>query len=123
MMKPAHYNLPGGWAAVAIVMDELAFVGMLAGVVLTILYFRHRQAGKLEWVGLVFAGLFFVASSEIFWRDLFSWPRAYTPMLAALAFGVAGTARRWLWLPLAAVTMRVGLQFGPQVEGLFRALR
>ena len=123
MMKPVDYDLPAGLALLATVLDELALAAMIAGVVLTILLFRRRTAGKLEWVGLVFAGLFFVASARLFWLDLYSWPRAFTPMFAAFAFGAAGGVRRWLLVPMAAVTLRVGLQFGPQIEGVLRALR
>ncbi len=123
MMNPVEYDLPAAQALLASILDEVALAGMIAGVVLTIVLFRRRNAGKLEWVGLVFAGLFFVASSQLFWLDLFSWPRAFTPMFAALGFGAIGGARRWLFVPMAAVTLRVGLQFGPQIEGVIRALR
>lgn len=123
MLNPLPYHLPAGRAMTAMVFDELAWAGMLAGVILTIVSFRRRQAGKLAWVGLVFAGLYFAASDVGFWRDLFSWPRAFTPMLAALALSADQGWRRWLWTPLAAVTLRVGLQFGPQVEGVLRWLR
>jgi GT2 family glycosyltransferase len=123
MLNPVHYDLPWGKAMLAAVLDEVALAGMVAALVLSIVLFRRREAGKLEWVGLAFAALFFAVSSDWFWRDLFSWPRAFTPMLAALAFSGRRTARRWVWMPLAAVTLRVGLQFGTQVEGILRAIR
>ena len=123
MMDPARYKLPGVWSSVAVALDQLALAAMLTAVVLTVFFFRRRQAGKLEWVGLLFAALYLVVDAKYFWADVFSWPRAFTPLFAALALGAAAKARRWLWLPMAAVTLRVGLQFGPQLEGVVRALR
>lgn len=122
MLKPRQYNLDQLRAAVATVADEIALAGMAAAVILTLVRFRWRTAGKLEWVGMAFLSLFFVVGSSGFWRDAYSWPRAFTPTLAALALG-SGTAPRWLWLPMAAVVVRVGLQFGTQVEGIIRAIR
>ena len=101
--------------------DELSLLGVLSAVVLTIVLFRWRTASKFQWVGLMFAGLFFAASPDQFWQDLNSWPRAFTPLLAALALANPGPAQRWLALPLAAVTLRVGLSFGLQAEGVLRA--
>lgn len=122
LWAPPHYNLPWMKAALATVLDQAALLGMLAAVILVLAGFRWRTAGKLQWVGLLFAGLFFAASANEFWLDLFSWPRAFTPLLAALAFTQTGPAQRWISLPMAAVTLRVGLNFGPQVEGLLRAV-
>ncbi|HEY3439756.1 MAG TPA: hypothetical protein VGK29_03350 [Paludibaculum sp.] len=123
MLNPAHYNLPGVWNWVVVALDQFALAAMFAGVVLTFVFFRRRQADKLEWVGLLFAVLYFAVSNRAFWIDTYSWPRAFTPMFAALALGAAGTARRWLWLPTAAVVVRVGLEFGSQLLGVAQALR
>jgi glycosyltransferase involved in cell wall biosynthesis len=98
-----------------------ALAGMLAAVTLTLVLFRWRTARKLEWAGLMFGGLYFAASAELFWLDIYSWPRAFTPLLAALALTGSGAMRCWFTLPIAAVTLRVGLTFAPQVEGILRA--
>jgi len=123
MLNPVHYDLSRGKAILAVALDEVALAGLVAGLLLSVVLFRPRKAGKLEWVGLAFAALFVAVSSDWFWRDPFSWPRAFTPMLASLVFSGRQTARRWVWMPLAAVTLRVGLQFGTQVEGILRAIR
>jgi hypothetical protein len=94
---------------------------MIVAVILTIVCLRWRKADKIEWVGLVFAALFFATGCKEFWLDPFSWPRAFTPLLAALALSGRGFVS-WRWLALAAVTLRVGLQFGTQIEGIVRAV-
>lgn len=106
--------------ALSSLADQAAFAGLFAAVILTIVLFRWRTARKLEWVGLLFAGLYFAASADFYWLDIYSWPRAFTPLLAALALSNSGAMPRWAVLPLAAVTLRVGLSFAPQVEGILR---
>ncbi|HEY3444074.1 MAG TPA: glycosyltransferase family 2 protein [Paludibaculum sp.] len=100
---------------------HLSLLGALFAVVLAFAFFRWRTASKLQWVGVLFAGLLFAASADRFWMDLNSWPRAFTPLLAALAFAHPGPAQRWLAAPLALVTVRVGMSFWPQMEGIWRA--
>jgi len=123
MFNPFNYGLSPGKALLAVVFDEIALAGLAAGLLLSVVLFRPRKAGKPEWIALLSVALFAAVSIKGFWHDPFSWPRAFTPMLASLAFSGRTGGRRWLWAPLAAVTLRVGLQFGTQVEGILRAIR
>jgi len=123
MFSPTQYDLTGFKRMLALVLDQVALIALIACVFLTFAYFRWRTATKLEWVGLAFAALFFVANTETLWRDLFSWTRAYTPLLAALAFTDRIGFQRWCWIPLMAVLPRVLLQFGGQLEGIVSAVR
>jgi glycosyltransferase involved in cell wall biosynthesis len=122
MLKPTQYDLAPIKAGVATLLDEFALAGVVVAMAATFIRFRWRAAGKLEWVGLSFAALYFLGSSQALWRDDNSWPRAFTPLVVALAL-TGGSAPRWCWLPLVAMSLRVGLHFGTQVEGILRQLR
>jgi hypothetical protein len=125
MFSPTEYDMPGLKRILALTLDQVALIGFLVCVLMTFVLFRWRTASKLEWIGLAFAVLYFVANTETLFRDLFSWSRAYTPLLAAMAFTERThfQIRRWCWIPMAAVTLRVVLQFGSQFEGILSALR
>ena len=125
MFSPTAYELAGWKRLLALTLDQVALIGFLLCVLFTFLLFRWRTATKLEWIGLAFAALYFVANTETLFRDLYSWGRAYTPILVAMAFTERThfQIQRWCWVPIVAVTLRVVLQYGSQLEGIGLFLR
>jgi glycosyltransferase involved in cell wall biosynthesis len=119
MVSIAGRDFNSGTAVVAGFLEVAALAGVVVGVIVTVMRFRWRTAEKLAWVGLAFAALYFVASSHLFWRDENSWPRAFTPLLVAVAL-TGGKSGVWCWLPLAAVSLRTGLQYVSPALGILR---
>lgn len=115
MAKPAVYpGVAPHFELAAQALDLLAYAGMALALVLAVVAWRRWSVSLEGWLMAAFVALFPFASSRRFWEDSYSYPRAYTPLLALLA--LEGWRRRqWWWaLPLALVVVRTVWPMGRQ---------
>lgn len=120
LLRPLPYALPAPLRILTEALDFTALLALLTALLLAFVYFSRRPARLDSWLLLCFACLFFATESRGFYKDPFSYTRAYTPMLALVAWRGVRTKQRWAAAPLAAISFRVLWQMGGQVAGIFR---
>jgi len=122
IFDPAAYPLPRWLELFTQVLDLCALAAVVAAVLIAIRRFPWRKPEFRDWIIILFAALFFAASSRWLWKDLYSYARAFTPLLALLALNAFTGGSKWEALPLLALTTRAGWQFGRQLEGIVKAV-
>ncbi len=122
MFDPVSYPLPHWAELFTQTLDFFALAAVVAAVASGILRFPWRHPEFRDSIILLFAALFFLASAKGFWKDIYSYARAFTPLLALLALRAFTGGRRLEALPLAALTIRIIWQMGRQLEGVVRAI-
>jgi hypothetical protein len=100
----------------------LGLLGMLAAVILTILWSRRLIRVPEGHVAFAFAVLIVFISSQDVWSEAIAYARIASPLI--LALGLYGLReRRWAGLlPLAATCLPVGIQFGNQALAVAKGL-
>jgi hypothetical protein len=96
------------------IADLAGWLGMLLAILIVLRHARsffHSLPGLLILLSLV---LFVAASPRGFWSDAYSYPRAYTPLLALLAWEGWKRSQFWWAFPLLAVAARILYQLIPQ---------
>ena len=69
---------------------------------------------------LLFALSFFAVSGAGFWDSVCGYARPFSPMLLLIAFAGGKETRLWWFaLPCALLDLRISIQLGPQLLGLF----
>jgi hypothetical protein len=102
------------------IFDALGLVGILLGFALALWPLRERPRNEVCLAAALFAVMGIVVQRADFWTHAFNYGRIYTPMLVFLA---VDAMRRKSWLSLApwiAISLRVGIQFMPQIGGIFQ---
>ncbi|MBE7541993.1 MAG: hypothetical protein M9913_23125 [Bryobacteraceae bacterium] len=123
ILNPLDYASLIPWVrTVTRIADIAGWLGILLAILIVLRHARafiHSLSGLVILLSLV---LFVAASPRGFWADAYSYPRAYTPLLALLAW--EGWKRRQFWwaLPLLAVSARILYQLTPQVSYSLRWL-
>jgi hypothetical protein len=121
-LHPNAYELPGWVAAITQMLDAVALAGLVLAVVLAIRWIPAHAAQVDAWILACFIAAFFFVDRQGFYRDVYSYSRAYTPMLALVALWAGLQGGRIGLLPLAAVVLRVAWQLGRQVTGIVDAI-
>lgn len=117
IFDPVPYpGLPPAIETATQVLDILAWLGMLFSVVIVTLSWRRFTGNLPGLLILLWIPLFLLASGRGFWRDPYSYPRAFTPLLGLLLWEAARRRQWWFALPLLLVTLRVGAQLFPQAS-------
>lgn len=121
-LRPNHYALPAWAAATTQVLDAVALAGLVLAVVLSIRWIPSRAVHLDAWILACFTAAFFLIDRQGFYRDVYSYSRAYTPMLALVAPWAVVRGQLIGAVPLAAVTARVAWQLGRQVAAVLQAV-
>jgi hypothetical protein len=118
IIDPVHHGLPPLLETATRNLDRLALAAIGVAVVLAVVEARGRWADARAWIGLLSVAVFFAFTASAFWKDPYSYPRAFTPLLAVVAWRGAERGRWWYFAPLALSTLRVLWQMGPQALGI-----
>ena len=116
---PYPTGIPLLWAVR--IADVLALGGMLAAIALAgTLAWRKRQDPAAT-AALLFAALALVLQHHEVWATPYNYGRIFSPLLALAAMGWLSVNRALAALPIAMMLPRLLMQYGRQVEGIFRA--
>jgi hypothetical protein len=120
LIHPEAYPASVPFADVIRLGDAIGLVGILLAFALGIWQLRRGRPDALSLAAAMFAFIGIFVQRADFWTSAFNYGRIYSPLLIFLAF-IALRDRSWFGLiPWIAISTRVGLQFGPQVVGLFQ---
>lgn len=115
---PPYVPLP--WAAA--ILDYVALAGMILATLLAIWLWWKRRWGAEEIALLLLAILAIFAGRPDTWAAAYGYGRIFTPLLVLLALRALETRRAVYAVPLAAVALRVGAQFGYEAIGVAAGL-
>jgi len=124
---PRHYPLPAAIETITRLLDVLALIGIVGALAATGFLLATRRLDLLTIAAALFAVLAVVLTSPTYWNDAFEYARVFTPLLvlvALIAVAERDGTPQWWWMlvPAILVDLRVGLQLGPQVLGIFHGL-
>jgi hypothetical protein len=131
MLHPLHYPLAPLLDAVARSGDVIAFAGVLAAVLLAILLLRAHPRSPVAIAAILFVALFSMLTDPVFWNDINTHARVFSPLLLLVAMGLMdrGGGESWLnsrwWLglvPAILVDLRLSMQFASNAGGIIRGL-
>ena len=127
ILHPPHYALGAAIESITRSLDVVSLLGMLCALVAGLLLLRTRPLNPISIAAVLFAAMAIMLTSSIYWRDSFGYTRAFSPLLILIALQAAGAKNRmrawwWMLLPAPLMDLRIGLQLGPQVLGVFRGL-
>lgn len=122
ILHPTNYALEGWIKPATQVLDGASIFGVMIAVCLAI-YFLSRRPVTLEaLLCALYAGVFFIVGKAEFWVDPYSFPRAFSPLVALVAWRGLTDKRPWFALPLVLMLARVIWQMGPQALGIGKSL-
>jgi hypothetical protein len=121
-LHPVSYPFAPWAGRLVDAFDYLALAGIAIGMGLALRMAWRRMTGPVEITLYLFTLLAVFLSLPGVWVDAYSFGRAFSPLLVLLALdGIS--KRNWMSaLPLLMVTLRVGIQLGPQTLGILRWL-
>jgi len=115
IFRPRTYRtLTGPLMITTHVLDYGSILGVIAAVILAALLLRRRPIDIETAICLAYAALFLMVSNQGFWRDPYSYPRAFSPLLGLLAWRAVREKHPGYAIPLMLVLVRVMWQEGPQ---------
>jgi hypothetical protein len=122
VLHPPPY--PFSWLVnwIATILDYAALAGVFLAIALAVKLALERRIGPIEISIYMFTLMAVFLSFPDSWRDVYGFARPITPLLILLA--ASGLTRRspiWI-LPMVLIVPRIGLQFSPQLIGVFHGL-
>jgi hypothetical protein len=117
---PSSYP-PGTPFAVAVrAADYLALAGMLLAFGLAVRWFVRGPREPARIAAMLFTVTGMVMQRNDLWENVYSFGRAYTPLLLCLSAVAAEYRKPWLLAPVVLILPRISIQLAPQVMGVIR---
>ena len=102
--------------------DAMALLGMLAAIVLGLVYFARVPRNPIAIAGLLLALMAVLLQKTDVWQTVYNYPRIFCP-LVVVVMATWLPRRPWLAvLPLALMTPRLLMQYGKQLMGIIDKL-
>ena len=116
--KPRKYQLDGAILAVTQALDRFAIAAVLLAAALAVWLLWEGRRELEDLFASLFVPLFVMVSSPGFFSDPFSYPRAFTPLVALVAWRGLTSGKTWYAVPWAALTLRIIWQLGREILGV-----
>lgn len=127
MLDPRRYPLPAALEAITRSLDVIALLGIVSAIAASIILLSARSHDPLTLTAALFTILAVVLTTPRYWDDCYSYSRVFAPLLIAIALRAVtlrDRTRNWWWMlvPTVLIDLRIGLQLGPQVLGIFQGI-
>lgn len=122
IIHPQNYSLEGWVKTATQWLDGISIAGVTMSAGVAAAEVRRRPFTLESLLCVLYAVLFVMVSSRGFWADPFSYPRAFSPLIALIAWQGVTENRAWTSLPWVCLLLRVGWQLGPQALGIIHAV-
>jgi hypothetical protein len=122
VLHPGVYPTGTPLRALLLGLDYVALSGVALALVLGIREWLRRRDGAIEIALLLFCLLAIGTGAPGTWTEALAFGRWLSPLLLLLALKGLETGEGVPALPMAMVTLRVGVQFGAQALGVLRGL-
>ena len=127
ILRPAHYHLSAMLETIARSLDVVSLIAVVGALIGAILLLRSRPLNPISITAVLYAALVIVLNNSRYWLLCFGYARVFSPLLVLVALQAMASkhsVKTWWWmvLPAPLVDLRVGLQLGEQIAGVFRGL-
>jgi len=122
IFHPTNYPLTGWIKPATQVLDGASIAGVVLAVFLAIVFLRQLPLTLESVICALYVGVFVLVAKYRFWVDPYSYPRAFSPLVALIAWRAVTDKRVWFAAPLVLMLARVVWQMGPQALEIAKAL-
>lgn len=122
LFAPAHY-LFGPWLnRILQAADALALCGFLALIVTAVWSLRRYPWDAEQWAIAGFVGLALAAGAPVFWGNVYTYARPFSPLVFLSTVRPLRQGRLWALAPVSVIALRALAQMAPQAAGIARGL-
>ena len=127
ILHPQPYALSATLEAIVRSFDAVALLAIVCALVAGIILVRTRPLSPISIAAFLYAALAIMLISSRYWFHCYGYARVFSPLLILIALQATASnqpVKAWWWmlLPAPLVDLRIGLELGPQVLGVFRGL-
>jgi hypothetical protein len=121
LFQPANYPFGPVLNRTLQCFDALVLCGFLALLAAGVWSLRRRPWDVEQWAILCFVALALATSVPIFWGNVYTYARPFSPLIFLAALGLLRSHARWVLVPVLLIALRVAIQMAPQAIGIMHA--